>query len=263
MTISPQEEDYLNWSLLTTSNAVQIFADRLSEEKNRAGVTFREIAASGYRDHSQMVRATKGKVLPTWEVTQAFLLGCGVARHNLGPWRQFWHATRSFLAAEQQLRMASVEMSVNASLARRGSGVRLTKDWLEVQKANTPAQFGLALRHLLEHYGLHSARDAAQATGVPKSTLSDWFDGKRVPSAVRLDALLTNVGATQRTLDEFSNCLDRIRDRRWSQSAVDQLKQLYPRLGKSALVWRLGRSADAIQEKVEELGLSSSRAVAS
>jgi hypothetical protein len=70
----------------------------------------------------------------------------------------FWVATRNFLAAEQYLRTASMELAVDSSVARRGSGLRLTKDWLEVKKANTP---GLALRHLLEHYGLASMRPAA------------------------------------------------------------------------------------------------------
>ncbi|WP_433169888.1 helix-turn-helix domain-containing protein [Kribbella sp. CA-247076] len=256
MTTEQVEGNYFSWSLSTSSNAVQNFAARLRDEKERAELSFREIAAHGYRDHSQMVRAAKGKVLPTWEVTQAFLLACGVARHNLGPWRVFWVATRNFLAAEQYLRKASMELAVDSSVARRGSGLRLTKDWLEVKKANTPAQLGLALRHLLEHYGLSSTRQAAQATGVPKSTLSDWLDGNRVPSAVRLDELLLRVGATQTAQFEFGKCLDRIRERRWSQSAVDQLKALYPRLSRSALVWKLGRSEDAIREKVQELGLA-------
>lgn len=51
---------------------------------------------------------------------------------------------------------------------------------------------------------------------MPKSTLhagptsgrsgSDWLDGKRVPSAVRLDQLLQRVGGTAPAQREFAVC---------------------------------------------------------
>jgi transcriptional regulator with XRE-family HTH domain len=249
------DESLVSWSLSTSTNAVQDFADRLREEKDRAGLSYREIAAIAYRDHSQMVRAAKGAVLPSWNVTRAFLKGCGIPQHQLGPWRQLWSATRVFLEAEEKLQQAKVELAVGTSVARRGSGLRLTKDWLEVQKCNTPAQLGVALRHLLEHNGLTFRRQAAVTTGVPKSTLSDWIEGKRVPPAYRLDQLLQQIGASERAQREFAACLERIRERRWSRSAIDQLRVLCLKVPVAVVAQRLGKSEAAVREKIDELGL--------
>jgi transcriptional regulator with XRE-family HTH domain len=255
MTTEQLDNPFRTWTALMSSNssAVQDFADRLRDEKDRAQLSFREIAGRAFRDHTQMVRAANGKVLPTWDVTRAFLLGCSVPRHQVEQWHQFWSATHNFLSAEQQLHTARVELSVGTSVARRG--VRLTKDWLEVQQCNTPAQFGVALRGLLELNGLSLTRQAAMVTGVPKSTLADWIEGKTVPTAARLDQLLQRVGASPQAQREFAACLERIRERRWSPAAVDHLRDLYPRHNLAALVLKLGKSEAVVREKIEELDL--------
>lgn len=67
----------------------------LRELRRDAGVTYRELALLAHYDHTVLCRAAGGLWLPTWAVTEAFALGCGLAMCrsvDLRSIRVYWDA---------------------------------------------------------------------------------------------------------------------------------------------------------------------------
>jgi transcriptional regulator with XRE-family HTH domain len=158
---------------------VEAFAGALRRLRQQAGLTYRELAEQAHYSHAHLVRASSGRQLPTWDVTVAFLTGCGVPPELLPVWRRQWETAS-----------------------------RDAQDVVElVQAADTLEDLGTALSALARP---RSARSLEQLTGIPRSTIQAWFQGARLPGRDRLDLLVRAVGATATERTAVAQALDRI-----------------------------------------------------
>ncbi|WP_433166131.1 helix-turn-helix domain-containing protein [Kribbella sp. CA-247076] len=156
---------------------VEAFAAALQRVRRQAGLTYRELAEHAHYSHAHLVRATGGKQLPSWDVTAAFLAGCGVPADLMPVWRRRWD-------------------SVN-----REDVVEL------LRTAETLPELGAALAALARP---RSSRNLEQLTGIPRTTIQAWFQGARLPGRDRLDRLIRAVGATPDERSAVAETLNRI-----------------------------------------------------
>lgn len=158
---------------------VEAFAAALQRVRRHAGLSYRQLAQRAHYSHPHLIRATSGKQLPTWEVTAAYLAGCGVAADLMPVWRRRWE---------------------DAS--------RDPRDLVDLlNHAGTLEELGAALAALVRP---RSLRALAQATGVPRATIQAWLGGTRLPGRDRLDHLVRTVGATPAERAAASNALNRL-----------------------------------------------------
>lgn len=158
---------------------VEAFAAALQRVRRQAGLTYRELAEHAHYSHAHLVRATGGTQLPSWEVTAAFLAGCGVPADLMPVWRRRWEATS-----------------------------RGPQDVVELlQTAETLEELGAALSAFARP---RSLRTLEQLTGVPRTTIQGWFRGTRLANRDRLDRLVRALGAAPDERAAFARAIDRI-----------------------------------------------------
>ena len=162
---------------------VESFAAALRRVRRQAGLTYRELADQAHYSHAHLVRATGGKHLPSWDVTAAFLTGCGVPTELLPVWHRRWETVS-----------------------------RDPQDVVELlHTAETLEDLGAALSALARP---RSLRTLEQLTGVPRTTIQGWFHGTRLANRDRLDRLVRALGATSDERAAFARTLDRISSER-------------------------------------------------
>lgn len=144
---------------------VENFAEALQRVRRHAGLSYRQLADRAHYSHPHLIRATNGKHLPTWEVAEAFLTGCGVPADLMPVWRRRWE---------------------QASRDPRDI-VGLLDD------ATTLEELGAAVAALVRP---RSLRALEQQTGIPRATIQAWLRGARLAGRDRLDHLVLSVGAT-------------------------------------------------------------------
>ena len=144
---------------------VEDFAAALQQVRRHAGLSFRRLAERAHYSHPQLIRATSGKQLPTWNVTAAYLRGCGVPADLMPVWRRRWE-------------QASRDPRDIVSL---------------LDNAATLEDLGAAVAALTRP---HSLRALEQQTGIPRATIQAWLQGTRLAGRDRLDHLVRSVGAT-------------------------------------------------------------------
>jgi transcriptional regulator with XRE-family HTH domain len=156
---------------------VEAFAGALQRVRRHAGLSYRELATKAHYSHPHLIRATSGKQLPTWDVTAAFLTGCGVPPELLQVWRRRWD-------------------NVN-----RGDVLEL------LDAANALEDLGAALSALA---GRRSLRDLEHLTGIPRTSIQAWFRGTRLANRDRLDSFIRALGATPEERLAIADALDRV-----------------------------------------------------
>jgi len=225
----PRKETVLD----PTTGPVAEFASLLRAQRQRAGITYRELATRTRRpgtmlpySHAHMVRAAKGDELPSWPVAKAYLVGCGITSPRyLRLWEALWDAANDAVAAIKD--------------PDHGSSGSL-------QHVTTLLGFGEHLRTLSERGGLTGLRAIAAATGVPKSTLSEWFSGQRLPSLNRLYDFAEALGATPKEQSELWQVRNRLAEGEADNTRVllnllrEQLDRTRP--GHADETWRLART---------------------
>ncbi|TCO33552.1 helix-turn-helix protein [Kribbella steppae] len=162
---------------------VEAFAAAMQRVRRQADLTYRELADHAHYSHAHLVRATSGKHLPSWDVTSAFLSGCGVPAELMPAWRRRWE----IVSRDPQ------------------DVVKL------LQSAETLEDLGAALSALARP---RSLRTLEQLTGVPRTTIQGWFRGTRLANRDRLDRLVRALGATSDERAAFARTLDRISSKR-------------------------------------------------
>lgn len=158
---------------------VEEFAAALRRVRRNAGLTYRELAVRAHYSHPHLIRATSGKHLPTWEVTAAYLAGCGVPADLMPVWRRRWEEA--------------------------GRDPRDVVALLE--NAETLEHLGAAVAALTHP---RSLRALEQETGIPRATVQAWLRGTRLPSRDRLDHLIRSVGGTQQERAAVARTLARL-----------------------------------------------------
>jgi transcriptional regulator with XRE-family HTH domain len=158
---------------------VEAFAAALQRVRRHAGLTYRELAERAHYSHAHLVRAAGGKQLPTWEVTAAFLTGCGVPPDLMPIWRRHWETAG-----------------------------RDPQDVIELLRlATTLEDLGSALATLARP---RSLRTLSRLTGIPRTTIQGWLQGTRLAGRDRLDHLVRAIGATPAERAAVAQALDRI-----------------------------------------------------
>jgi transcriptional regulator with XRE-family HTH domain len=158
---------------------VETFAIALQRVRRHAGLSYRELAARAHYSHPHLIRATSGKQLPTWDVTAAFLTGCGVPAELLPVWHRRWD-------------------DVN----------RGPCDVVELlSTADTLEDLGAALSALA---GRRSLRELEQLTGVPRTSIQAWFRGTRLANRDRVDCFTRALSATPEERLAVADALDRV-----------------------------------------------------
>lgn len=77
-----------------------LFAADLRALRQERGIKYRQMSRQINYCVTALAGAASGRYLPTWEVTQAFVVACG------GPvdqWRERWCAARDIVQAENDL----------------------------------------------------------------------------------------------------------------------------------------------------------------
>jgi transcriptional regulator with XRE-family HTH domain len=192
------------------------FAIRLRQVRKRAGITYRELAARTTYSHAHMVRAAKGDQLPSWLVTRAYLEACGITSPRfLKLWGELWIATNEATKAAANNPDRGSIGSLQHITTLQGFGEHLrtfsnSKDLRDVRERNEPR----------EPYTL---RELQKATGIPRSTLADWFSGRALPSVGRLYLFAGSLGATQQEQTELRQLRDRLAREQGDQSTSGRL----------------------------------------
>jgi transcriptional regulator with XRE-family HTH domain len=192
------------------------FAMLLRAVRREARLTLDQLAEKVGYSKTPLSRAQGGTLLPTWAVTEAFLVGCGV--DDLGPWRRDWQRARDIdatavrpakphpaNAATRENHVAPLtEPATTGSISALGESGTLAAF---LKKAETQDELLEGVRRLARRSGCESLREIEARTTIPKSTISDWFSGKRKPN--RLDELVSRLGANKLEQREFLTCLER------------------------------------------------------
>ena len=155
------------------------FAAALQRVRRQAGLSYRQLADRAHYSHPHLVRATNGKHLPTWDVTAAFLTGCGVPADLMPVWRRRWE---------------------EASRDPRDIVGLLTS-------AETLEDLGAAVAALARP---RSLRTLEHLTGIPRTTIQAWFQGTRLAGRDRLDHLVRSVGATSAERAAVAEAVERL-----------------------------------------------------
>lgn len=165
---------------LEPDTPVKAFAVQLRKIRRTANITYRAMADKTHFSHAHFVRAASGNELPSWEVTQAYLQACLVTDHGaLKAWEQFWAATDAVAARP-------------ASTRRR-----------KVDKLTTVSEFGKLLQEIAQKGQPRTLRELQDLTDIGKSTLNDWFQGRRLPSQALLHQFGVALGATSEEVHEL------------------------------------------------------------
>jgi transcriptional regulator with XRE-family HTH domain len=158
---------------------VEDFAEALQRVRRHAGLSYRQLAERAHYSHPHLIRATNGKQLPTWDVAEAFLTGCGVPADLMPLWRRRWEE-------------ASRDPRDIVGL---------------LENAKSLADLGAALAALARPQSL---RALEQQTGIPRATIQAWLQGKRLAGRDRLDHLVRSVGATPDERAAVADAVERL-----------------------------------------------------
>jgi hypothetical protein len=187
------------------------FATRLRARRAQVPwLTYRGMAGQCHYSHSVLADAAAGKVLPTWEVTEAFVRACGAGDDEVSEWRAFWLETRQALEnLLRKLGQASLVVPDGTLAGRRARPGRLRPVLADIAEPDQCEPHPEQVRTYEDlQYQLHVLRIA---TGNPSlrelrrqmgreyglSTLSDVFAGQRTPGHRMFTAIVASLLAMQ------------------------------------------------------------------
>jgi len=186
-------------------------------------LTFRQLGEKANYSASRLSEAASGRMLPTWEVTSAFVLACGGAPED---WRERWDAAAAAVkvaqaetltpsrAVESRQRVVAVEGQVIVPKMRQT--VTVTRlDPLETHRVDSPALFNADLRERISNAN-RSLRAVAQKSGYATSTVSSALSGQTLP---RWDLVSSLLGALRMPSDEQAEWRTR-----WTRLAADEVE---------------------------------------
>lgn len=211
------------------NGAVADFAEELRRLRKRADLTVQELAQRAHCSTGAVSSAASGRTLPSWQITRAYLAGCG---EDPAEWQQRWEAA----AAEAGVSPAPVRSAAGDSDSRDIGPDQRSQTGSELTGAPplasvaTPQDFHLALLALRAQRGGPSlrelcaqARDAGYA--LARSTLADALSrASRLPAMEVVEALLAacEVPAPERDGWRWA----------WSKTAYLQQRQSLPGTGR-------------------------------
>lgn len=173
---------------ITHQTPVGQFAEQLRYTKRKAQVTYRQMAAIANYSHVHLTRAARGDRLPTWAATKAFLKGCGIADPELlQKWENYW---------------AAVDFE-----SGRGAVKRKKR---HLQYITTVPEYGVHLRSVAMRKGPKTLRELQALTGIGKSTIADWFNGRALPAAEPVYRFAGLLGLSAEEVNDLVATRDRL-----------------------------------------------------
>ncbi|WP_433369213.1 helix-turn-helix domain-containing protein [Actinoplanes sp. CA-142083] len=164
------------------SDPVATLKQGLRELKERDGdPSYRELAKRSNFSHTVLAQAVSSTMLPTWQVTEAFVAGCG---GDPDAWRSRWEAASD--ACRPKSSQTAPANSIAAQTADGDSRMLFASD--------------LARRIDKEQ---SSRKAVADKAGFAPSTLSVALSGQRLPRPEMLSAVLGAVGASPGEIDQW------------------------------------------------------------
>ncbi|MGH3753789.1 MAG: helix-turn-helix domain-containing protein [Pseudonocardiaceae bacterium] len=203
------------------------FAVELRQLRELAGVTYRELAQRAHCSHGALCEAARGQRLPTWEVTQAFVKGCG---GDLQQWQARWQAAAAGGAGSGTATAPGGADPGTATAPGGGGGAVAvpsdspgarehlpTGDVPPLSSLTSPQDFHLALRALRARAGNRSLRDlsvSARKNGdhtLARSTLADALaHPDRLPSLEIVAAFLSACDVPATEVDAWKSAWARV-----------------------------------------------------
>ncbi|HVK22002.1 MAG TPA: helix-turn-helix transcriptional regulator [Actinokineospora sp.] len=165
-----------------------------------AGLNYRDLAEKVGYSAGVLSRAARGRELPTWPVTSAFVRGCGADDQD---WRPRWERAQAAVRREPVARIDSVppEAATPAKPALPGVFPRAARvGQVDPRAARTPAEFVELMNELRAWANQPSLRTImlrAKIKGydLPRSTLSGALNRDRLPSHNLMIAFVVACGA--------------------------------------------------------------------
>jgi WD40 repeat protein/DNA-binding XRE family transcriptional regulator len=188
------------------------FAMELRQLRERAGVTYRALAERAHCSASALCQAANGRRLPTWEITRAFVEGCGEDQQQ---WQVRWQAVADEIGVT-----SDPDSATTTSPGRDGDDPRadlLNGDIRPLSSITTPQDFHLALRVLRTRVGNPSLRELsglARKHGdhiLARSTLADVLARThRLPSWDVVEAFLSACEVQVTEVDSWKSVWGRV-----------------------------------------------------
>ncbi|MFF8990888.1 helix-turn-helix transcriptional regulator [Streptomyces sp. NPDC014983] len=164
----------------------------LRTQRERAGLTYAQLAATCGCSASKLSRAASGAVVPTLGTTEAWARACGADPERA---KSLWRKARA--------------------AARKGSASRVQLDL--VRDFN---DLRTAMQALRVQAGLLSLRDLERLAGpgkLPRSTLHTILSGESRPSLAHLWAFVAACGIAPAHRHEWAHAWNRANAHRWSR----------------------------------------------
>ncbi|GAA1959698.1 helix-turn-helix domain-containing protein [Kitasatospora viridis] len=180
-------------------------AQRLRSLRERAGLSYRQLAESTKYNASTYSRAASGSALPTLEVVELYALRCGADTPELRELRSLWRAAHRAREARPR--------TVPLDLIRQ------------------PAELCDAMVALRSRVGRPSLRTLEQRAGgfgrLPHSSLSLVLRRRAMPGRALLEHFVRACGVPSAELDRWLKAWDRISASRISRPAATDLLLQY------------------------------------
>jgi WD40 repeat protein/transcriptional regulator with XRE-family HTH domain len=193
------------------------FAVEVRQLRARADVTYRELAQRAHCSASALSQAASGRRLPTWEVTRAFVEGCG---GNQQQWQVRWQAVAAEIGVDSNTTTSPRRDDDEAAAPSDSSDLREnlpSGDMPALGSITSPQDFHLALRALRTQAGNPSLRDLsvlARKHGdhiLPRSTLADALTRTdRLPSLDIVEAFLSACDVPAAEVDDWKSVWVRV-----------------------------------------------------
>jgi transcriptional regulator with XRE-family HTH domain len=172
------------------SGALGELARRLRHYRDRTGMNYRQLAEQTHFSYSQLSRAASGKEQPTWDVTEAYLRGCGITKfRSIELLHRLWNYATGSRRSFHRPRWSSIPLS----------------------QVRTRGEFAMQLRALAyKEQGWIGVRDLALITEQSKTSVADWISGKTMPQEAALDQFASLLGASAEELADLHDARSRV-----------------------------------------------------
>ncbi|MFI5534212.1 helix-turn-helix domain-containing protein [Kitasatospora sp. NPDC051853] len=172
------------------SEEIAALAMDLRAHRQRAGLSYAQLAEMARMDRTRLSRAASGKSVPPMAVVEAYLTGCGATKKQIARTRGLWRAARR--AGRQRPEEAPQHIA-------------LIKDRLGLS---------VAMQHLYLKIGRPSLRDLERQAGahgeLPRSSLSRVLRGDAPPNRALLEAFVKACAVPASEIETWLEAWDRV-----------------------------------------------------
>ena len=210
-----------------TVGPAAVFAVQLRAVREQSGLTYRNLAIRANYSHAHLVRAASGDELPSWDVTMAYLLGCGVHAAELPKWKSHWETTKQRIDSANPWDAITSRRHTGSGITILDPDAHLTDLAVSVDRTSiesgslrsisTFLGLGDALQRLSQREGPITLRDLSRRAGIGSSLLSGWFSGTVTPDRDLLASLTVSLGCGWREQYEFLRCFEVVNQARLTE----------------------------------------------